>query len=832
MLSKNRLDQIEKELARRFEALGTQGEGLRQEIEGAAELLRYLYSAMPLSDMGQYPVGLFREVAAHGALLREGAFCRDMPEDIFLNYVLHHRVNNEELRPCRRIFHSLVSPRVEGMSLERAALEVNYWCAEEATYQTTDGRTASALAVWSAAQGRCGEESTFAVNALRSVGVPARQVYVPRWSHCDDNHAWVEVWTGEQGWRFLGACEPEEALNRGWFVAAASRAMLVHSRLFDTAAEQEVTGGAGMALELNQLDRYAHTKALRVRVTDGSGAPVSGAKVYFEVLNYGELYPISVRETDKTGEVALTTGKGGLHLRAVKEGAWAEAVAAPEDTDCSLVLGACSSPDWQPFDLLPPKESMGRETPLTPEQKGQGKRRLAEANRIRAEKTAGFPAAFDSESWRENVRGNEKEIEQFLTEAGQRGLGELALRMMTMLNKSKKDVMDARSEVLLAHLVPAAAHSSGDGELFDQYILNPRIGLEHLTAWREELEERLTPEQKEKFRQNPTAIWEHIGEAVTELPELEYPGILTTPAACLRCGAGSGVSKKLLFVAICRTLGIPARLNEQDGAPEYWQGGVFHTVLREGYGARTALLELTGGEGLVCSQDWTLGRLEESEGNYRTISLEKAEWPDGKLRLSLPAGEYRLVTASRRVDGGVLGNRLSFALADGEEKAVEINRRRLKPADMLTSIPLEPFRLEEGGRNISSTQLGGPAVVIWLEPGEEPTEHILNEALETPGLFSCLQERFVLILPGEGEKDDPTLNKVLQSFPTARILVDRGREAGQILARRMYLDPGTMPFVLVMDSRHNGVYGVCGYNVGTAGTLSTVMDMLERGDNP
>lgn len=827
MLSKNRLDRVERELERRFEALGPQGEALRQEIDGAEELLRYLYSAMPLSDMVQYPVELFREVAAHGALLREGAFCRDMPEDIFLNYVLHHRVNNEELRPCRRFFHFLLSQRVGGMSLERAALEVNYWCAEEATYQTTDGRTASALAVWSSAQGRCGEESTFAVNALRSVGVPARQVYVPRWSHCDDNHAWVEVWTGEQGWKFLGACEPEEALNRGWFVAASSRAMLVHSRLFDTVAEEEVTGGAGMALELNQLGRYAHTKTLRVKVTDGNGEPVSGAKVYFEVLNYGELYPISVRETDETGEVALTTGRGGLHLRAVKEGAWAEAIAAPEDTDCSLVLGASASPDWHSFDLLPPKESMGRETPLAPEQKEQGKQRLAEANRIRGEKTAGFSTASDSESWRENVKGNEKEIERFLTEAEQRGLGELALRMMTTL--SKKDVMDARSEVLLTHLVHAAAYPSEDGRLFDKYILNPRIGLEHLTAWREELGELLTAEQKEKFRQNPAAIWEYIGEAVTELPELEYPGILTTPGACLRSGAGSGDSRKLLFVAVCRTLGIPARLNEQDGAPEYWQGGAFHTVLREA--ERTALLELTGGEGLVYSQDWTLGRLEGTEGNYRTISLDEPEWLDGRLRLSLPAGEYRLVTASRRVDGGVLGNLLSFGLDDSEEKAVEINRRPLKPADMLTSNPLEPFRLEEGGQDILSTQLGGPAVLVWLEPGEEPTEHILNEALEAPGLFSSLQERFVLILPDEGEKDDPTLNKVLQTFPAARILVDRGREAGQILARRMFLDPGTLPFALVMDSRHNGVYGVCGYNVGTAGTLGTVMDMLERGDS-
>ena len=70
------------------------------------------------------------------------------------------------------------------------------------------------------------------VNVLRSAGIPARQVYVPRWSHCDDNHAWVEVWC-DGTWYFTGACEPLPILNQGWFIHASSRAMMVHSRIFD-----------------------------------------------------------------------------------------------------------------------------------------------------------------------------------------------------------------------------------------------------------------------------------------------------------------------------------------------------------------------------------------------------------------------------------------------------------------------------------------------------------------------------------------------------------------------------------------------------------------------
>ncbi len=62
------------------------------------------------------------------------------------------------------------------------------------------------------AYGRCGEQSTFTVAALRAIGIPARQVYTPRWAHTDDNHAWVEAWA-DGTWYFLGACEPEAVLN-------------------------------------------------------------------------------------------------------------------------------------------------------------------------------------------------------------------------------------------------------------------------------------------------------------------------------------------------------------------------------------------------------------------------------------------------------------------------------------------------------------------------------------------------------------------------------------------------------------------------------------------
>ena len=118
--------------------------------------------------------------------------------------MLHPRVNEEELCDCRGFFYAQIRGRIEGLSAREAILAINEWNAEQVCYRATDERTISALGAWRSGFGRCGEESTFAVNVLRAAGIPARQVYTPRWAHCDDNHAWVEAYCGG-AWHFFGA---------------------------------------------------------------------------------------------------------------------------------------------------------------------------------------------------------------------------------------------------------------------------------------------------------------------------------------------------------------------------------------------------------------------------------------------------------------------------------------------------------------------------------------------------------------------------------------------------------------------------------------------------
>ena len=89
--------------------------------------LKYLYVNMPLSDVGNYSVDVYLDYVRQGLYLwKYSAFVKDMPEEIFRNYVLYHRVNEEEIKPCRSLFWEQLKERVANLSMKDAILEVNY----------------------------------------------------------------------------------------------------------------------------------------------------------------------------------------------------------------------------------------------------------------------------------------------------------------------------------------------------------------------------------------------------------------------------------------------------------------------------------------------------------------------------------------------------------------------------------------------------------------------------------------------------------------------------------------------------------------------------------
>ena len=264
------------------------------------EALLFLYAYMPLSDIADNSGEFFLNNIRLSFKIREASsWGKNIPEDIFRHFVLPIRVNNENLDNSREYFQKELWPRVKHLPMQDAVLETNHWCHEKATYTPSDSRTSSPLATIKTAYGRCGEESTLLVAALRAIGIPARQVYTPRWAHTDDNHAWVEAWVDGK-WCFLGACEPEPVLNLGWFNSPASRGMLMHTKVFGSynGKEEKMIQTANYT-EINIIGNYADKSSVTVTVKDGNGNAIEGANVEFKLYNYAEFFTVYKQKSNE-----------------------------------------------------------------------------------------------------------------------------------------------------------------------------------------------------------------------------------------------------------------------------------------------------------------------------------------------------------------------------------------------------------------------------------------------------------------------------------------------------------------------------------------------------
>lgn len=606
-----------------------------------AQAFMFLYSAMPISDLLDYPASLFLAYARHGVFLwNQGLFAGRVPERIFANYVLHYRVNNEDIADVRGFFHDRIMgaaeelPRLtQGGPMYDAAVDVNFWCAGEATYRSTDDRTQNPRTMFGVTMGRCGEESTLGVTALRSVGIPARQIYAPLWTHCDDNHAWVEAWCDGE-WHFLGACEPEEKLDRGWFVEPASRAMVLHSRWFGKDEPQDPqVGPKGMAKVLNHMERYAHTALLTVRAVDQSGRPVPGAKLNFQVANHGELGSVAViwagTEGEDRGIARLTTGLGDLYISASGSGKSGEGAVYGEtmvslwgmepgqEAECTVVLDRAPEcwEGWRELEFHAPKPCDIHGGALTPQQEESGAARLAKAAEHRQKKAAGLydrreaeralgRFSGDDRALAEDIlrkaHGNIAEIVRFLEwdapeldmafgcaeGASQEphgngnaevkahngaGVGGERWKLEVLKTLREKDYWDIKADVLKDCCRAGAVYGGTvRKEIFFRYCICPRVSDELLVCCRELLLRCIDEETKEEIRRNPACLPALAEKWIVSMPELEYENLITTPVGCVRGGVGSSHSREVFCVNLYRSLGIPARLNPLDERMEYY----------------------------------------------------------------------------------------------------------------------------------------------------------------------------------------------------------------------------------------------------------------------
>ena len=828
------------------------------------EALKFLYAYMPLADVTDYPTSFFADnVRMAFKARKEMPWGKNVPELLFRHFVVPIRVNNEALDNARSVFYNELKDRIKGMSMMDAIIEVNHWCHEKVTYQPSDARTSAPLATLKTATGRCGEESTFAVAALRAVGIPARQVYTPRWAHTDDNHAWVEAWADGK-WYFLGACEPEPVLNLGWFNAPASRAMLMHTRAFgDYNGPEEVMLRTSNFTEINLTSNYAPVAPIDFYVKDSEGKPVENARVEFKIYNYAEFFTAVTKYTDANGHTSLSAGIGDLVVWASKDGKYTyqkvsfgkqkeATLTLPEGAPTSSVgaLETSAPPKCTYLDIVPPKEDP--QLPyVSDEMHKENQRRFALEDSIRKAYTATFPTMEEAKRINERgaeyifkSRGNKQTIVDFIkrhSDNEDRVMGILA-------TLSDKDLRDIRAEIL----------EDSYNATTDQ--LSPRVEDELITIpFKQYFEKVFSKKAADAFRADPMKLVKWIKKNIRLNPDKKALRIAQTPVGVMKSKITDERSRDIFFVDVARSLGIEAQKDAVTGKIQYksqgvhlsqvhqktnseWQDVKFdNTTDKTSTAAALGIIKLTYEPTKLLDNPkyyshFTISRIENGTAQLLNFDEGQADMGNGttwsntfKNGYKLDAGTYMLTTGTRLANGSVLASNRIFEIVKGQTTTLPLEiRQNTNEVTVIGSFNSESLVTKDGKEVSLLSQTGrGYYVVGILGVGQEPTNHALHDIEKMKEAFEAWGRPVVLLF--ESEADAAKFNH--DEFPglpsTVQFALDKDGSVRKQIAREMKLmNEKQMPMFIIADTFNRVVFVSQGYTIGLGEQMQGVFKKL------
>ncbi|MDR3268000.1 MAG: transglutaminase domain-containing protein [Tannerella sp.] len=839
------------------------------------EAMMFLYAYLPIGDVADYTGDFYlKNVRATFAAQQEMPWGSQIPETIFRYFVLPIRINNENLDESRIVFYEELKERVKNLSLHDAVLDVNHWCHEKVVYTPSDSRTSSPLASVKTAYGRCGEESTFTVAALRAVGIPARQVYTPRWAHTDDNHAWVEAWVDGK-WQFLGACEPEPVLNLAWFNGPAYRGMLMHTKVFGHYnGPEEIMEQTDCYTEINVIHNYAPTAQTTITVVDTDNRPVPGALVEFKLYNYAEFYSVARKTTDKDGRCFLSAGKGDMLVWATKDGRLGyHKVSFGKDETLTVTLDKQPGDDiLAEWDMTPPEEGSIR-TEVTEEQKKANAERLSEEDRVRNTYVATFytdekaqtlarELSLDEKKTNDYLlksRGNWAEIETFLREtpAEKRPLA------ITLLGRiSAKDLRDVPASTLSDHLnyspaIPEnlylpdenASPSWVETDLFNPYVLNPRVANEFLTPYKRFFAEQTDATLIKAARANPQALVEWVKQQIAVRDELNPQQIPVMPVGVWKARMADARSRSLFFVALARSMGIPARIERVARKVQYydhrWVDVDFDatqaTVAKQGF--VTASYQPT--EVLDNPKYYTHFSIAKirPDAQLLTLTFERrgatADMEQGnswagllKSPLSLDEGQYLLVSGARMANGKVLTRVVSFAVqADKQTQIDLVMRENTDDIQVIGNLDAEAKFLPVGDGSEETSILNvtgrGYFIIGILGARQEPTNHALRDIAQMKKDFEQWNRSMILLFKNEQEwkQFDP---KEFGDLPaTITYGTDSEQRITAMLVDALKLpEAETLPVFVIADTFGRIIFVSKGYTIGLGEQMMKIIHKL------
>jgi hypothetical protein len=410
--------------------------------------------------------------------------------------------------------------------------------------------------------------------------------------------------------------------------------------------------------------------------------------------------------------------------------------------------------------------------------------------------------------------GNYKEISSFLT-ATPDSLLPYALSLLEIL--PDKDLRDTRENVFSDQIENIDFHTEFERKFFLDNVINPRVANELLVPWRRYFRTILTSLLVQNASHDPSIIIRYLNDSIRIDDDENYYQTPLTPVGVNTLKVTDRASRAICFVAICRSLGIPSRLEPGSNVPQYFINNKWTDV----YFSDQKQPDLKKGFIKLQSNDtrpvpeyyihFTLARFDD--GRYNTLEYDyNRKISNFKDELQLSPGHYMLVTGNRLSDSRILSNISFFDLLENEHKTVDVKiRKEVTAKKILGKIDLNKINsLYPVSKTSQACSPDKGMVILWIDPEKEPTKHIFNDLPDLKPEFDRWGGKFVFL------SDAPDFEKAGAKGMPVNTFFGRDDKL-TVLKNNLKFNSSTeinLPVVVVTDKDGNILFLSTGYRIG------------------
>ncbi|MEG0499548.1 MAG: transglutaminase domain-containing protein, partial [Rikenellaceae bacterium] len=317
------------------------------------------------------------------------------------------------------------------------------------------------------------------------------------------------------------------------------------------------------------------------------------------------------------------------------------------------------------------------------------------------------------------------------------------------------------------------------------------------------------------------------------------------PMGAWRIGVVDNESRDVLYVALCRANGIPARVDYLTGKVQYYSDGRWIDVnnsTAEQKVAKTGVLKVNytkaaGVDDPAYDRHFTIKRFDGKE--FKLLNFRSPDGTEGTCTMLnlfgkgeiLEDGYYLLTTGTRMASGKALVAMQTFNIREGETTFINVTMREDKSdIQVIGALDAEASFVKEGDTS-SSTILAttgrGYFVLGVIRARHEPTTHTIRDFVRNAAAFEKWGRKMILLFENEG--DLKAFNKSeFGALPSNIVFgVDTdGRIARMLIEGAKIPNASARPIFVIADTFGRIVYATSGYSIGVGEQMLTTIDKL------